>query len=125
MGEFLRHALGASLRVLSANSVADWLTAGAVAFVTWSTLLLARRVAHSRLGRPAAAGRPFVVGDVLTIDTLTGTVERVAYDTPAETLREIPALLDLQHRVNLAIVELFQQRGIRFAVPMRRIVPGG
>ena len=105
MGEFLRHALGASLRVLSANSVADWLTAG----------------------RPFAvrvlAG--LVVGDVLTIDTLTGTVERVAYDTPAETLREIPALLDLQHRVNLAIVESFQQRGIRFAVPMRRIVPGG
>jgi len=354
VGEFLRHALGASLRVLSANSIADWLTAGAVAFVTWSALLLLRRVAGARLGRPGAASRPFavrllaellsstrryflagfaisvaqeglelppvlrasieravlllsllqvgiwasravrfyladgesdrgadraltgslgiidfvgkiliwsllvllaldnlgvnitallaglgvggiavalalqnilgdlfaslsialdkpfVVGDVLTIDALTGKVERVgikttrlradsgeqvvlsnadilksrvrnyaraaeartlttirvAYDTPAETLREIPALveaivraqpmarferchlksleewavhfelayfriapaehppLDLQHGVNLAIVESFQRRGIRFAVPMRRIVPG-
>ena len=354
MGDFLRHALGASARVWSANSIADWLTAGAVAIVTWSVLLLVRRVARSRLGRPSPTSRPFavrllaelvgstrryflaaiaislaqeglglppalrdaieravlllsllqvgiwasravrfyladgerdhatgraltgslgiidfvgkiliwsllvllaldnlgvnitallaglgvggvavalalqnvlgdlfaslsialdepfVVGDVLTIDALTGKVERVgikttrlradsgeqivlsnadilksrvrnfaraaeartvatirvAYDTPAETLREIPVLLeaivraqpharferchlkgleewavhfelayfrvgpaenpllDLQHSVNLAIVESFQRRGIRFAVPARRIVPG-
>ena len=150
-----------------------------------------------------ALDKPFVVGDTLTIDAMTGKVERigvkttrlrsesgeqiivsnadilksrvrnfaraaelralatvrVAYDTPAEVLREIPRLLesivrgqpyarferchlkalgdtallyelsyfrsepaahpllDLQQAVNLAIVEEFQRRGIRFAPP--------
>ncbi len=155
-----------------------------------------------------ALDKPFVVGDTLTIDTFTGTVQqvgikttrlrsetgeqivlsnadilksrvrnfgraeeqralatlRVAYTTPAEALERIPraleavvraqanarferchltrlgesaviyelsyfvrepaknSLLDLQHAVNLAVIQEFRKLGVEFALPAQQVV---
>ena len=51
MADFLTHTLGASVRIVYGNSVADWLVAGIVAVAVWSGLSLLRRLVAARSKR--------------------------------------------------------------------------
>ncbi|MDE2306266.1 MAG: mechanosensitive ion channel family protein [Gammaproteobacteria bacterium] len=58
MGQHLHHLLDAAARLLAANSLRDWITAAGIAIVTWTLLLLVRRVAARRLHHGAVDARP-------------------------------------------------------------------
>jgi small-conductance mechanosensitive channel len=139
MADFLKDTLGISERVFYGNALADWVVAGLVA------LALQNVLGDLFASLSITLDKPFVVGDLLTIDTFTGAVERIVREQSNARFErchlkiladfalqfelsyfvqqpKINSLLDLQQAVNFRIIDELRRLGVEFAYPTQRVL---